>query len=56
MKNLKSERDDLEKDLNSSSVALKSLGKGNREAKTKHEKQLHLLETKIKNLEDEKLA
>ena len=45
-KNLKSERDDLKKDLNSSSVALKSLGKENKEIKNKPEKQLHHLEVK----------
>ena len=53
IKNLKSERDDLKENLNSSSVALKSLGKENKEIKNKLEKQLHHLEVKNNDLEDQ---
>ena len=54
VKSLKTERDDLKKDLNANSVAIKSLEKENKETSKKFKKQVDLLETKIKALEEYK--
>ena len=56
VKSLKTERDDLKKDLNASSVAIKSIEKENKETNKKLRKQVDLLEMKIKDLEEYKAA
>ena len=54
VESLKTERDDLKKDLNANSVAIKSLEKENKETSKKFKKQVDLLESKIKVLEEYK--